>query len=459
MDNNARTELLRSGAIGKALRTLAIPAVISMLVNAIYNVVDTAFIGMLQDTAAIGAAAVLFPIVMLIGAIGLTFGIGAASVISRRLGEDKPDEARIASSTAFYTSLIIGICFALAGNILIEPLLDLFGATDSIMEKAVIYGRIIIGGSVFQVLNMCMNNMLRSEGAAAYSSRAMILGAVLNIILDPVFIFIFNMGLAGAAVATISAQFISSIYLIRFFLTKKGILRLRLRDFRPNLTTYGGIMTIGLPTFARQVFVSISMGMLNSAASLYGDAAIAAIGISTRVASIVMMVIFGIGQGLQPLAGFNYGARQYDRVVATVKKAMSWSVVFTIIMTAIFWLTTEWIMRIFSNDPQVIEIGIKAVRFTVSTLTLFGIMNVYASLFQALGKGLQAGILAVARQGIFFIPMILILPRLFGLNGVVFTQAAADILTLLVTIPMAAVEMKRLGNLRNSVGATVPEKN
>ena len=458
MNKNERTELLRNGSIGTALRTLAIPAVISMLVNAIYNVVDTAFIGLLNDTAAIGAAAILLPIFMLIGAIGLTFGIGAASVISRKLGENNPDEAKRTASTAFYSSLIVGICFAVVGNIFIEPLLRIFGATDSILDKAVIYGRIIIGGSTFQVLNMCMNNMVRAEGAAAYSGRALILGGVLNIILDPVFMFVFKMGLAGAAAATITAQFISTVYLLRFFISKHGILRIRIRDFHPKASTYKGIMAIGLPTFARQVFVSISMGLLNSAASLYGDAAIAAIGISMRVMMLVMMVIFGIGQGVQPLAGYNYGAKQIGRVIQTVRKAVSWSVVFTLAMTVIFWLFTERLVRIFSADPQVIEVGIKSIRYTSATLTFFGILNVYASLFQALGKGFQAGLLAVARQGIFFIPMVLILPVFLGLDGVVLTQAAADILTLLVTIPMAVMEMKHLRKLEASAGAELPEK-
>ncbi len=457
MDTNDRTEMLRRGNIGKTLRILVVPAVIAMLVNAIYNVVDTAFIGLLHDTASIGASAVLFPIFMLVGAIGLTFGIGAASVISRKLGENKPGDAKRSASTAFYTCMIAGIAFAVCGNIFIEPVLRVFGATDTILSRAVIYGRIIIGGSVFQVLNMCMNNMLRSEGASAYSGRALMMGGILNIILDPVFMFVFKMGLAGAAVATITAQLISTVYLLRFFLMKKGVLRIKISDFHPAPGTYRDIMIIGLPTFARQVLVSISMGMLNNAAGIYGDAAVAAIGISLRVLSLVMMVIFGIGQGLQPLAGYNYGARRYDRVILSTNKAIIWSVVFTAVMTILFWAFTQQIVSMFTRDYEVIDIGVKAIRYMSSALLLVGIMNVYAALFQALGKGIQAGVLAVARQGLFFIPVVLILPRLFGLNGILFSQVTADVLTLLVTVPMALIEMKHLGKLLGSQVKSVPE--
>ncbi|MBI9106474.1 MAG: MATE family efflux transporter [Spirochaetales bacterium] len=457
MNRNDRIELLRSGGIGKALWTLAMPAVIAMFVNAVYNVVDTAFIGLLHDTASIGASAVLFPIFMLIAAIGLTFGMGAASVISRKLGENKPEHARRTASTAFYTSVIAGIIFAVLGNVFIEPLLRLFGATDTILEKAVIYGRIIIGGSIFQVLNMCMNNILRAEGAAGYSGRALMLGGILNIILDPIFMFVFKMGLAGAAAATITAQFISTIYLLRFFIMKKGILSIRIMDFHPTRAIYHGIMTIGIPTFARQVFMSISMGMLNSAAGLYGDAAVAAVGITLRVISLVMMVIFGIGQGLQPLAGYNYGARQYDRVIKSTRKAIIWSVSFAAVMSVVFWIAAGRIVSLFSQDPMVVEIGIKALRFTSTTLVLVGIQNSYGILFQALGKGLQAAILAIARQGLFFIPAVLILPRLFGLNGVIVTQVTADVLSIMVTIPLAIIEVKHLRKLINPSGITAEE--
>lgn len=455
MDQNKRIELLRSGETGKALRTLAVPAVIAMLVNAIYNVVDTAFIGLLHDTASIGAAAVLFPIFMLVAAIGLTFGMGAASVVSRKLGEKNAADARKTAATAFYTGLLFGVAFAVFGNIFIEPLLRLFGATDTILEKAVIYGRIIIGGSVFQVLNMCMNNVLRAEGAASYSGRALMIGGILNIILDPIYMFVFDMGLAGAAAATITAQLISNLYLLRYFIMKKGILRIKIRDFSPSAERYKAIMIIGLPTFFRQVLMSVSMGMLNSAAAVYGDSAVAAIGIILRVVSLVMMVLFGIGQGLQPLTGYNYGAKQYGRVLESTGKAIKWSMIFAAVMTILFWAFAGRIVSVFSQDPDVLNVGIKALRITSITMVLVAFQNTFAVLFQALGKGGQAAILAIARQGLFFIPAILILPRLLGLNGVVSTQATADILSFLITIPLAAIEVKHLRKLRDASGITI----
>ena len=234
MDKNSRTELLSKGEIRRALKTLVLPAVMAMLSTAIYNVVDTAFIGLLDDTASIGAAAVLFPVFLLVGAIGLTFGTGAGSIISRKLGAGKYQSAKQTASTAFYTSLIAGIIFAIIVNIFITQILRFFGASESILERAVIYGRIIIGGSFFQIVKMCMNNLLRSEGASAYSGKAMILGAGLNIILDPIFMFVFNWGLAGAAIATITAQAASALFMFRFFAAKKGILSLAPSFFYPK---------------------------------------------------------------------------------------------------------------------------------------------------------------------------------------------------------------------------------
>ncbi|ORC29918.1 hypothetical protein B4O97_18580 [Marispirochaeta aestuarii] len=450
MDKTQRIELLRSGEIGTALRTLAIPAATAMMVNAIYNVVDTAFIGMLNDTAAIGAAAILFPIFMLIGAIGLTFGMGSASLISRQLGEQNVEGAISTASTAFYSTLIIGVTFAIFGNIYIEEILILFGATDTILDRAVLYGRIIIGGSFFQILNMCMNNLLRAEGAARYSSIALITGGVLNIIFDPVFMFVLDFGLAGAALATISAQMVSTLYLLYYFLSDRGVLKIRLRDFSPRLGLYRDIMTIGLPTFFRQVLTSIAMGMFNNAAAAYGDPAVAAIGIVMRVVSLLMMAIFGIGQGLQPLAGYNFGARQFSRVIDATKKALTWSTVFAGCMAAAFFVFARWIVLAFSQDPEVVTLGVQAFRFLSTTMIFVGSQVVFSTLFQALGKGRQAGILAVARQGIFFIPLVLILPGLWGLNGVFLAQPAADILAFIVTAVLAAVEMAELKKMRET---------
>jgi putative MATE family efflux protein len=450
MDKTQRIELLRSGEIGVALRTLAIPAATAMMVNAIYNVVDTAFIGMLNDTAAIGAAAILFPIFMLIGAIGLTFGMGSASLISRQLGEQNVKGAISTASTAFYSTLIIGVTFAVFGNIFIEEILILFGATETILDRAVLYGRIIIGGSFFQILNMCMNNLLRAEGAARYSSIALITGGVLNIIFDPIFMFVLDFGLAGAAMATITAQMVSTLYLLYYFVSDRGVLKIRFRDFSPRFGLYRDIMTVGLPTFFRQVLTSIAMGMFNNAAAAYGDPAVAAIGIVMRVVSLLMMAIFGIGQGLQPLAGYNFGARQFSRVIDATKKALVWSTVFAGCMAAAFFVFARWIVLAFSQDPEVVSLGVRAFRFLSTTMIFVGSQVVFSTLYQALGKGRQAGILAVARQGIFFIPLVLILPRMWGLNGVFLAQPAADILAFLVTAVLALVEMAELKKMRDT---------
>ncbi len=447
MDKNKRTELLARGPIPRALRSLTIPAAAAMLVNAIYSVVDTGFIGLLDSTEALGASGVVFPIFLIIAALGLTFGTGAASVISRRLGEGRSQEARKTASTAFYTSLALGILFSICANIFIVPLLKLFGATDSILKEAVIYGRIIVGGSLFQILNMCMNNILRAEGASAYSGKAIITGGILNIILDPVFMFLINWGIAGAAAATVTSQLVSTLYLLRFFWRKKGVLRIKIRDFTPSLKVFGSIMTIGLPTCIRQMLGVVSIAFLNNGAAPFGDAAVAALAIAMRVSSLVMMVFFGIAQGLQPLAGFNYGACQYERVLESLKKASAWAVEFALLLGIPFFIFARPIMGLFSEDPAVLAMGIKALRLTSLTLSLAGMQIAFTSLFQAMGKGGESLLLATARQGFFFIPAIFILPPLWGFTGLAAVQPVADALGFAFTMVLGFFEIRTLKGL------------
>ena len=318
---NKRIELIAQGEIGRALFTLSAPAVAGMLVMSLYNVVDTFYVSLLKDTTAIAATGIVFPLFQLIGAIGLTFGVGAASVISRRLGEEDHEAAERTASTALYSALIVGVLFALFGLIFMPRILIIFGATPSILEAAVLYGRLIICGSVFVVLNMCLNNLLRSEGASLHSSTGQILGAVLNIILDPIFIFSFDMGLAGAAVATVISQGIGCLYLLSYYLRGKGVLHpLALAHFRPGRLIYAPMMALGVPTFVRQVLGSVALSFLNNAAGVYGDAAIAATSIVFRLFMLLLRSLMGVAQGLQPLVGYNFGAGNIPPVRETINK-------------------------------------------------------------------------------------------------------------------------------------------
>ena len=432
-----RELLLKEAPVNKAATSLAVPSIIGMLIGAVYNVVDTFFVGMLNDTSALGATAILFPVFLLITAIGLTFGMGSASVISRKLGEQNKTDAAATASTAFFTTLIIAVVFAVTGNLFIRPILRLFGATDSILKSAEVYGSIIIGGSIFQILNMNMNNMLRAEGAARISGTAIALGGILNIVLDPVFMFILDMGLAGAAAATISAQGISTLFLISYYLRKKAIVEISVKRFCPSFRIYKQIMAIGIPTFLRQSLASLAMAMLANAAGLFGDSAIAAMGIVLRVLSIPMMVLFGFAQGFQPLAGYAYGAKNYKRVREATKFSVKWTTGFALFISFFLFFGAKQVTGLFTNDPLVIQRGIMAMRLQVVIMPFMGFMQIISFLYQALGHAKSTLLLAVARQGLFFIPLVLILPRVFGLTGVYITQTAADALTILISLIMA----------------------
>jgi len=447
MTQDERVELMRSARISKALITLTIPAIIGLLVTAVYNLVDTLFIGFLNDIASIAASAIMFPIMLLVNGVGSTFGMGSASVISRRLGEKNEQEAKKTSATGFYTTLLIGLFFVIVGNIFLEKLLSLFGASSTVMPRAIEYGRLIISGSIFQILNIYMNNMLRSEGAAKYSSIALATGSICNVILDPILMFVFHMGIAGAALATVISQIISFIYLITFYFSGKGLLSIKPALFKPSFKLYGAIMAIGLPTLFRQVLSSIGTGIFNNAAAVYGDSAVAAMGISSKILMFVLTILFGIGQGMQPLAGFNYGAKQYDRVLQSVKLAVIWSVTICAVITVIIIPTANSIVSAFSKDPDVLFIAAKALRIMFATLVLTGIQNTLSTFYQALGKGFQALFLSMVRQGIFFLPAVLLLPKFFGLSGILISQPVADIFAVFVTGIMALNEIKKLKEL------------
>lgn len=446
-----KAKMMGEGNIPDVLMKLAIPGIIAMLINAVYNVVDTIFVGKLQNTSAIAAVSVAFPMFMLIAALGQMFGVGSGSYISRLLGENNREQADKTASTTFFTAVIISIGFTILGLIFIDPLLKLFGATDTIMPYAHGYGMILMAGSVFTILNMTMNNMIRAEGNAKYSMIAISLGAVLNIILDPIIMFGFGMGVKGAALATVIGQAISTIWLVSYYVSGKSYVKISIKNFKPSIGIYSEILKIGIATLARQGLASVSMGLVNTACKPYGDAAVAAMGVTLRVFCIAMYVVLGYNQGFQPVAGYNYGAKKYDRLNEAIKVSLKRTTIFCIISAVVFIIFANPIIAVFSNDAEVIEIGAKILRAISLLLPLFGFQQVYASLFQSLGKGKEALLLSLSRQGIFLIPAVLILPKMFGLDGVIFTQPVADLCTVLVTAVLAVKISKELKSQGESV--------
>lgn len=430
---DSRIKLLRDEPISKAVNKMSIPAIIGLLVMAVYNIVDTMFVAWL-GTEATGATQVVFPIMMLISSFGLAFGIGGGSYISRLLGDKDYTKANEVASTAFFTTLLLGIVFTIGGITFLEEILRFFGASAGIMAMAKDYGLYIVLGTVFTMSNMALNNMLRSEGSARISMTGQAAGAVINIILDPIFIFGFGWGIAGAAVATSLSQGITFIILLSKYLKRQSVAQISLLYFKPSKEIYSQIMMVGIPTFFRQILVSVSMGVLNNGAVMYGgEDLIAAVGLIMKVYLVPMYVLFGVGQGMQPVVGFNHGAKHDRRVIETLKYSLRVSFLIALASAVVLFAFPDVLLSIFRPTDEVMAYGVIGLRFSGMVILLLSFSNTIGVFYQAIGKGKESLILAVARQGVLFIPLVYILPLFFGTTGVLGAQFAADILTALMT--------------------------
>ncbi len=438
MDNqNKRMELLGSASISKALLAMGIPTMIGMLINALYNLVDAYFVGRLGESQ-IGAISVVYPLGQVVVGLGLLFGNGAASYISRLLGRNKKEQANKVASTALYSSLSVGAVVIIVSVVFMKPILKLLGATESILPYAVTYASIYIISCIFNVFNVTMNNIVTSEGAAKTTMCALLIGAVLNIGLDPLFIYTFHLGVAGAAIATAISQIVSTgIYLLYIF-RKKSVFQFKIKDYTLSKEIISEIFKIGIPTLVFQLLTSLSISLINNAAGNYGDAAIAGMGVVTRLVSMGSLTVFGFIKGFQPIAGYSYGAKKFDRLRSAIKTSVLWSTTFCVIAGLLFTVFSSNIVSQFTTgNAEMICIGVKSLRANGITFMLFGFYTVYSSLLLALGKGKEGFILGACRQGICFIPVILILPTLWGLNGILYAQPIADIISAVITAFMA----------------------
>ncbi len=434
--DDKRLNLLKNEKISKAINTLAAPAIVGMLVMAIYNVVDSIFVSWISDQA-IAATQVVLPIMLIASAIGLAFGIGGGSYVSRLLGMDDTKKANNVVSVVFFTGLVVGVVVIILNLIYIEPVLQFFGANEEILGLAKAYGRYIIIGYAFIIVNMIMNNSLRSEGSAMYSMIGMAAGSILNIILDPIFIFGLGWGIEGAAIATTISQVFSTIILLSFYLRKKTLLRINVMNFKPTRDIYKQIIIIGVPTFFRQLLMSVSIGLLNTAAIAYGGTALlAALGVVTRVTMIPNYVVFGYGQGFQPVVGYNFGAKNKERVMESFWYALKIQMIILAVSFVILNVFNKTVFEIYQSSPEVTAYGMIAMRWYTIGILFLGVSNTIGVFYQALGRGVEALILSVARQGFFFIPLILYLPTIYDVNGVIMTQAVSDVFTVVLAVVM-----------------------
>ena len=441
---NSKLELLGSTPVPKALVSLEIPIMIEMLINAVYNLVDAYIVGGVGESP-MGAISIVFPLGQVVVGLGLMFGNGAASYLSRLLGRDDKDTANKVASTALYSSVIIGAILIIIATIFLKPILTLLRATHTIMPYALTYARIYIISCIFNVFNVTMNNIVASEGAAKTTMCALLLGAIINIGLDPLFIYTFNMGVAGAAIATAISQFVSTLVYLSYVFRKKSAFTLSIKAFEPTKQIFIEILKIGVPTLTFQLLTSLSIALINRAANGYGDPVIAGMGTVTRITSMGTLVVFGFLKGFQPIAGFSYGAKNFKRLHEAIKTSILWSTIFCVIVGGLVFLFSTQIITQFANGNEaMILVGKRSLMANGLSFFLFGFYTVYSSLFLALGKGTAGFVLGACRQGICFVPVIFLLPIIWGMNGILYAQPIADILSVIIAVFMALNLHKQL---------------
>lgn len=436
INSDDKFKWITTAPIPGLIGTLAVPTIISMLITSIYNMADTYFVGEL-GTSAQGAVGVVFSLMAIIQAIGFTFGNGTGNYVSRLLGQKEGEKAEAVTATGFFTGVIAGAALTVLGLVFLGPLVSILGATETILPYARDYARFILIGAPWMVGSLVLNNLLRFQGSTTYAMVGISTGGVLNMILDPVFIFALKMGTGGAALATIISQFVSFCILL-FNCGRGGNLAIKWSRF--DLKRYFGIILRGgMPSLYRQGLASAASILLNWAAKPFGDAAIAAMGIVGKVNLFSGSAIIGFGQGFQPFCGFNYGARLFDRVREGFWFCVKVGMGALVVIGAVMLVFAPQVVTLFQkNDPEVVALGTLALRCQMAALPLTSYIVISNMMFQTVGETGRASVLAMARQGLFFVPLILILPRLFDFIGVMLAQPLSDFCSLLLAIPLSA---------------------
>ncbi|MGG6544875.1 UNVERIFIED_CONTAM: MATE family efflux transporter [Prevotella sp. 15_C9] len=445
--------ILTQASVHRVVIKMAIPTIISMMVTGVYNIVDTYFVGQLdtQSTAAVG---VVFSVVFFIQACGFFFGHGSGNYISRELGARRRENAVKMASNGFFYSFLLGMAILIAGLLFLKPLSVLLGSTPTILPYTEQYLGIVLLSAPFHTASLTLNNQMRLQGNAAYSMIGIVSGAILNILLDPIFIFLLGMGIKGAAWATVIGQVVS--FLILFFMARhKKNIGIFFKNFTPSWKAMKEIFYGGSPSFMRQGLACLATMTLNIAAGAYGDSAIAAMSIVNRISMLVLAAVIGLCQGFQPICGFCYGAGLYSRLREAFWFTLKLGTIFLLCVTVVGWLVSSSLIGLFRNDPEVIAIGVVAFRWQLCTYALCPFIIGSNMLAQTCRKPVRANILAASRQGLFFIPLIFTLPMFFGLLGVEMCQAVSDVLSFAVTIPIMIYTFKEFAREEVVRGRTV----
>lgn len=421
---------------------MAIPTIISMLLTSMYNLVDTFFVGKIntQSTAAVG---IVFSVMFFIQAFSFFFGNGSGNYISRQLGAQNTKDAEVMASTGLFYTLVFSLIVMLLGWFFLEPISILLGSTPTILPYTRQYLGISLLGTPFIMGTFCINNQMRFQGFTKYSVYGAISGSIINCLLDPVFIFGFSMGVSGAAVASVIGQ-ICGFVIMLIMSQKEGVIHYTHRRISFEGRFVKEIIAGGTPSISRQGLASVSTIALNSVAGNYGDAAIAAMSIVTRISMFIFSVIVGLGQGFQPMCGFCYGAKLYDRVKEGFWFSTKIGTLFLLFWSVVLIIFSGEVVSLFRDDPEVIAIGIPALRYQMIIFPACSFMMMTNMMMQTCRKTIRANILAASRQGLFFIPLIFVLPYFYGLFGVEICQAVSDIISLIVTIPIVWSAFKEM---------------
>ena len=432
--------------IPKLILGLAAPTILSMLITSIYNLADTFFVGQIS-TSASGAVGIVSSLMAILQALGFMLGHGSGSIISRSLGSQNTDAATRFASTSFFTALVFGGIITAAGLLTLPDFMMLLGSTETILPHACAYARYILLAAPIMMSSLVMNNILRYEGKASFAMIGLVTGGLLNIALDPLFIFGLGMGTAGAGLATALSQTISFCILLSMFLRGKTVSQFRITAVTHSPAEFGTILMTGMPSFGRQGLNSIGGMLLNIAARGYGDAAVAGMSIVSRIFMFIISVAIGVGQGLQPVAAFNYGARKFRRVRQAAIFTMGAAFCMLVVLVALCWVDSDALIRLFRDDPDVTAVALPAFHYQCLAILLQPVIVVANMTFQSVGKAGRATFLACCRQGVFFIPLILILPRTLGLVGVETCQPIADVFTFIVSLPFLLAFLNQLSRM------------
>jgi len=453
MANRTQSAIDRMGLwpVRKVILHMAVPSIASLLVQSLYVMADSYFVGQLPGIAkeATAAIALVGPLFIVIQAVGLAFGLGGGSYISRLLGRGEREEANRVLSTCVYTVVMVCICLLALGSLLLESLVILLGATDTAMPLALDYAGILLFGAPIMAVCFVLNNGLRAEGNAVFSTVGMVSGALLNIALDPLLIYTTGWGVRGAAIGTVFCQFVSMCILLWFYVRRRSLLSIAPRYFSPRRSLYAQVAKIGIPTFLRNILGAVSAILVNYAAREYGDSAIAGLGIVGRFNWVIFSVLLGFAMAYMPVSGYNYGARRYARVREAYRFSLRTAVAFMACSGVLLLIFATPIASTLHSDPLVSEIGAKVMRAQALTLPLVGWGLLINMLFESLGRGIQATVLSLGRQGVFLAICVLALPPLFGLDGIVFAQPVADVMFFSLAIPLSLCMLRELRTLRD----------